>query len=685
MPDNKSPTDAIINPLNDLVDEKESEILDIKNSLIDDDAVAESVIISEKVADDLDSQKFQLLYIEDEIYYLIHHAETGDVDIVDKYAADEIPSELSKDTTLFKLIASDVDKRINAATDISTASTKEISAEIVEKMIESIITFSKADDKDELKQLLKNTTDEIKDLLNDYAIKISEKVSTEIESKILKALSNDKEPSAKLLANYLNNNGNFFLEYTTRKRYMKTEKGFKEIKDKDVSAFFNDEFGYNEISETKAKNVLGFITREIETNHDLIQFNNGTLNTDDEIFYENTFYNNILPKLVVPFDYTENAESKFKETALYKENHDILKTNRKGWENNETMYYMSVGASAFAINDLDAMIVIVGIPNSRKSTLLSILKRIFKYSEVKLHIISENKRFQLIDCIAKDVNFDDDMQNFRITNIGNLNTFVSGNGIPVEIKGENNFAYLTAETTPIFWGASNSLPTVIGDGFERRLILILAENFFSKSDSKKSYMKDIKNGMRDDEIGLLFSYSIQLYWKYRDSPLVDETISALMVDEWEWKASPSKKGAELMFIDEYTFTERLDELKAANKIIDYEKKPGGIIKVEKNVDAESDEKFVVVETKILKDEVNKLFKEFHRLAFKKNRIFKEQLKPSIKDIKYAMSSNGFDESPVTIKFYDESIDDYRTTSKRYYKDCILIDDLIGFDDWKTKL
>lgn len=680
----KMETKNILNPLNELVDEKESEILEIKNGFLDDDAIAENVIISKIISDDLDSQKFQLLYITDEIYSLIHYAETGKSKIIDKYAADEIPSELSADKTLFKLISSDVDKKVNP-TSISTETTKNVSDDIVAEMITSIIEFSNADDKSELKELLTATDDNVKDLLTGYAIKISEKFSSVIESKILKTLSNDKEPSAKLLANYLNSNGDFFLEYTTRKRYMKTKKGFKEITDKDVSAFFNDNFGFNEISEIKAKQVLGFITREIETNYDLIQFVNGTLNTNDEIFYENTFYDNVLPKLVVPFNYTKNAETEFKKTNLYKENHEILKTNRKGWENNENMYYMSVGASGFAINDLDAMIVIVGIPNSRKSTLLSMLKRIFKYSEVKLHIISENKRFQLIDCIAKDVNFDDDMQNFRITNIGNLNTFVSGNGIPVEIKGENNFAYLTGETTPIFWGASNSLPTIIGDGFERRLILILAENFFSKTDSKKSYMKDIMNGKRDNEIGLLFSYSIQLYWKYKDSPLVDEKMSALMNDEWEWKASPSKKGAELMFIDEYTFTRRLDELIESGEIVDYEKISGGNIKVEKNVDDNSDDKIVLVETKILKEDVNKLFKEFHRLAFAKNRIFKEQLKPSIKDIKYAMSSNGFDDSPIPIKYYDETADEYKTTSKRYYKDCILVKNLIGFDDWKYKL
>lgn len=679
----KSPTDAILNPLNDLVDEKESEILDLKNSFLDDDVIAENVILSKEIADDLDSHKFQLLYIVDEIYYLIHHAENGETNIVNTYNADEKPSDLIETTTLFKFIASDVDKIINR--NIPTASTDELITNIVSDMIESIIEFIESPDKSELKDLLKNSDDEIKSILNKYSIGISEKVADKITSKIFKALDNDNEPSPKLLANYLNNNGSFFLNYTTRKRYMKADKGFKEVTIKDVSEFFNDEFGYNEISEKKAKNVLGFITREIETNYDLIQFENGTLNTDDEIFYENVFYENVLPKLVVPFNYTENAESEFKQTDLYKENHKILKTNRKGWENNEMMFYMSVGASAFAINELDALITIVGKPNSRKSTLLALIKRIFNYSEVKLHIISENPRFQLLPCVAKDVNIDDDMQNFRITNIGNLNTFVSGNGIEVEIKGENIGAKLTAETTPIIWGASNSLPSIIGDGFERRLILILAENSFSKSESKKSYMKDIKHGERDDEIGLLFSYSIQLYQQYRDSPLVDESISALMIDEWEWKASPSKKGAELMFIDEYTFTERMDQLIESGEILSYENVKGGLIKVERNVDADADDKIVLVETKILKDDVNKLFKKFHRLAFKKGRIFKEQITPSTKAIKYAMSSNGYDETPIPITTVDENTGESKTTSKRFYKDCILKKDLIGFDDWETNL
>ena len=111
--DEKSPTDAILNPLKKLVDEKESEILDAKNKFLDDDAIADNVVISEIFADDLNSQKFQLLYIKNEVYYLIHHAESGATAIVNKYNVDAIPVDLKPDTTLFKLISSDVDNKIN--------------------------------------------------------------------------------------------------------------------------------------------------------------------------------------------------------------------------------------------------------------------------------------------------------------------------------------------------------------------------------------------------------------------------------------------------------------------------------------------------------------------------------------------------------------------------------------------
>ena len=115
---------------------------------------------------------------------------------------------------------------------------------------------------------------------------IQSKVADDIESKILNTLDNDKEPSAKLLANYLNSNGLFFLEYETRKRYMKTDKGFKEITIADVSAFFNKHFGYNEISDAADKklkeeieDILGIknVTVIVTSRNPIFPFTEGTM------------------------------------------------------------------------------------------------------------------------------------------------------------------------------------------------------------------------------------------------------------------------------------------------------------------------------------------------------------------------------------------------------------------------
>lgn len=675
--DEKSPADAL-NPIFTLVDDKDSEILDLKNSFLDDDAIVDNVILSKEIADDLDTNKFQLLYIVDEMYYLIHYADTGAISIVNTYAVDETPETLSPETNLFKLIASDIDKIINKA-GISTTVTDEMITDLVNRLVSNIIDFMESADKSELLELLKDSDDVIKDILNKYSIKISAKVSSKIESKILKALANDKEPGAKLLANYLNYNGSFFLEYETRKRYMKVDKGFKEVDIADISEFFNVEFGYNEISANKSKQVLGFITRKIERDYNLIQFKNGTLNTLDETFKSGEFIVDRLPKLVVPFNYTPNAESEFEKTDLYSENHKILKSNR--WDWNEDLFYECVGACGMAINEIDKLIVIVGEPGSRKSTILAILKRIFNYSEVKLQTIAENPRFQLLPTIARDINIDDDMQNFRIEKIGFLNTFVSGNGGEIEIKGENVGAKLTAETTPIIVGASNTLPSISGDGFERRLILILAENTFTASESKKSYMQDILSGERDAEIGLMFSYALQQYFIKRDTAIIDDHQKKAMNDEWEWKSYPAKKGAELMFIDEFTLKDRLDELIDGNIVESYKE----ISKWQIQVKLKSDEcikkynsQYLLINTYVPVKKVNQKFKLFYKYAYEKKKIFKESKKASTRVIKSAMENAGFYQTGRT--YYDSETE--RTLNERVYEDCIDIETAIGFGDWK---
>ena len=50
-----------------------------------------------------------------------------------------------------------------------------------------------------------------------------------------------------------------------------------------------------------------------------------------------------------------------------------------------------------------------------------------------------------------------------------------------------------------------------------------------------------------------------------------------------------------------------------------------------------------------------------------------------------MNVNGYDESPKKIPIYNDDGEVERYSSKRVYKDCILVENLIGFGDWKDML
>ncbi len=81
------------------------------------------------------------------------------------------------------------------------------------------------------------------------------------------------------------------------------------------------------------------------------------------------------------------------------------------------------------------------------------------------------------------------------------------------------------------------------------------------------------DGKRDDEISLLISYAYQLYYQNRKSPLVDEKIQDIFIDEWKWKSYPAKKAAEMIFMDSSQVIEKLENI--ANIDINSLKKTDG--------------------------------------------------------------------------------------------------------------
>ena len=499
------------------------------------------------------------------------------------------------------------------------------------------------------------------------------KTEQDLEILIRQSLCKNKEPSLKILADYINKQDSFFRDFETGKKYKLTDKGFKEVQVQDIILFFNDKFGENQISIKKCEQIMSYFTNQIGTNYDLIIFANGTLNTKTGKFKKNYFPLDCLPKIKTDLNYIENAETLFIKTDLYNEFKEILESER--WDWNEDLYYKCVGVSTMAINESDCFFIIVGVPNARKTTLLTPLKRFFTYSEVKIQTIAKNERFQLLPCLRKDINIDDDLSDTIIKDSGYLKTFISGAGGTIEMKGENIFPELTAETTPIIWGASNKLPTIHGEGIERRTCLLLAENPIDTANAKKNYQTKILNGERDNEIELMISYSIQQYMKERDKPFLTESQQLKILKEWDWKSYPAKMGVCLVFMDTDQYLEYLEELKNEGKVknITYDER-SQTISYEVPYDNGRIWEPVKKETWTSVNRVNKEFKKFYKLSLQNGKIFQELSKPSTKLISQAMSNAGFFKSKKNLfKNKDEK------EQIRIYEDCIIN------PDWKEHL
>ena len=484
------------------------------------------------------------------------------------------------------------------------------------------------------------------------------KTKEDLEILIRQSLAKNYNPSVKMLSDYLNKQDKFFIDYDSGIKYKLTDKGFEEIGVKDIADFINDTFGENEIRIKTIKEAMDYITHSLMSDYNIIIFDNGTLDTSTGEFKKDFYPIDRLPKIKTHLKYIENAGAKYKETKLYKEFKEILDSR---WKDNENTYYKCVGVSAMGINESDCFFIIDGVPNSRKTTLLTPLKRFFSYSEVKLQIIAANKRFEVLPCIRKDINIDDDLTSTNIRDAGFLKTFVSGAGGTVERKGENIPARLTAETTPKLWGCANELPSIFGEGIERRTCLILAENPIKNG--RKSYQTEILRGDRDSELSLFFSYAIQYYLQERDKPFLTDTQRMRMLREWNWKSYPAKVGASIVFMDTDEYMDYLREKENISNVrhnerdnlIEYDEKTSKGLTFSKDI-----------ETWTPVQKVNNEFKKFYKISMLKGKIFKEQSKPSKNMITKALENAGFFQTKKNIK------DDYGHYQQvRIYEDCII--------------
>ncbi|WP_409200044.1 hypothetical protein [Methanobrevibacter sp. DSM 116169] len=463
-----------------------------------------------------------------------------------------------------------------------------------------------------------------------------------LKKEILGKLDNNQGISTQLLSNFINSTGEFFLEHDTLIAYKKTNKGFQEFNKFNLATYFNETFGKNRISINQCHQVLGFITHKISRNSDLLVFKNGTFDTEKGTFKKNEFPEDELPKLSLDFNYNSNANW----DDLHNEIEEILKSR---WEKNSYRFYRSVGNSLLSTNELEKITLLVGPPGSRKSTLLEILKRIFKdYSNVSYNSIlnSVEKEFALYPLIGRSINIEDDVQTGIWKNVGRLNSFVTGTGLEVRKKHENEALQLNKFNTPKGWGGCNALPPIVGDGMGRRLLLILCENPIDTFDMDSTIIKDIVLGKRDDEIEGFIHFCLKIAIDDRKKPLLNQEEEKEMLKEWIWKSDPTKIGVELVFMDEDTYRDKYSDK-----------------------DEDLSETFITVA------DANKEMKRWHKWALKNGKIFNEHKNPTANTIKGAMDRAGFTQN--TKRIIDENGE---SKTAKVYEDCIISPEWIKLRD-----
>ncbi|WP_413862179.1 DUF5906 domain-containing protein [Methanobrevibacter sp. UBA417] len=374
-------------------------------------------------------------------------------------------------------------------------------------------------------------------------VKNSEKT---LKDKIFLAIENNKQPSYNLLADYINSKKKLFYAYESLKYYELDDKeSLTEIDVYEIMKFCNQEFEYNNISKTTCQQVFPLITHLIEKDYERIEFTNGTLFTNDNKikFKENWYGQDKIPKMKIPFNWEPDAEG----GEIQKMIDDRLKTDKIGFEDNKDTFLKSVGCVFMSTNEIEKMVILVGRSGTGKSTIMTLLKHIFEFSELSLPTIVKSERFALYPAVDKDINIDDDIQSGTLKNIGNLKSFTTGNGGEVEKKGENERIKLTLYNTPRIFGCGNSLPIMNEEGFERRLLLIIADNPIKNNEKRKSFQTDIIVGKMDKQIEWLIYTAITKYQETRDKPIIDNATENFMQNEWSKNSNPLNTAIKQIF------------------------------------------------------------------------------------------------------------------------------------------
>lgn len=417
---------------------------------------------------------------------------------------------------------------------------------------------------------------------------LEEKDISMLELEILANVEKLKKPSNQLLSKWLRSKHDFRLHENGLKHYMATPNGYKEIDKNDIIELLADVLGEGILNFRDASTLLEMVAQKrIKVNYNIIQFPNGILDTSTGAFTGSKECMEYLPKMECGFNFPtecwedwDRIEKEYENTPLKQEISNILSCD---WKWNEDIFYYYLANCLMATNELERLLIIYGKSGTGKSTLATIIKRIFSGydSAVKLQTINTNTTngHDTSPLIGKCVNIDDDMGEQPLKDTGNIKSYVTGGGFTVNPKNKE-LVTLDMFTTPKFIGCTNTLPKFEGKGHKRRMLIIKANNKID--DGNESYQKNIMTGKRDDEISLLIQYSLKIYYELKSkgkTPInqtIEDTIWDYYLEKLKTQNIPYSEHYEEAitecFIGKNELFKKLDKLKEVGGIEDYEYK-----------------------------------------------------------------------------------------------------------------
>lgn len=397
-----------------------------------------------------------------------------------------------------------------------------------------------------------------------------------------------------LLADWLRAGETFRLHEDGSKHYKLESNGYVEINKYDIIEMLSEILGFGVLNCSNADKLLEMVAQQrIEQNNNIIQFTNGVLDTSTGIFNNDISSMEYLPKMDCILEFPEiwenweQVEEAYKQTDLYNEVKAMLSSD---WSWNEDLFYHWVANCLMATNELESLLILHGKPNTGKSTLASLFKRIFGgyTSNVPLQTINNNIGHDTSPLVGKCVNIDDDIGSEVLKDTGKIKLFVTGGGFTVNPKYGNQVS-LTLYTTPKFIGCANKLPIFVGEGHKRRLLIIQVPNVLS--DTTTEYQNKIIQGKRDDELSLLVAYSLKKYYeaKKEGKKIINSEMRGTMWDYYQSQLKTQnikhhklyKKAITECFIGKNELSKQLNQLKDEGKIEDYTYK-GSTLKIHHN-------------------------------------------------------------------------------------------------------